>query len=125
MSLGAFLVDQSSRDMVVRLYPPKFPELIGHHVSHQFVRDANVDREIAPSPTTVSIIGYACNDGLEAFAVAVDGNTLRPDGKTYHLTWSLDRSKGYKPVDSNELVLKGRIQPISPPIPLRTVFAYL
>src|SRR3546814_9902597 len=43
-------------------------------------------------------------EGLQALIVSIDGSTDRPDGSTYHITWSLDRSRGRKAVQSNDVI---------------------
>ena len=51
---------------------------------------------------TVEVVGYIDDGkGVEGFLVAIDGSTNRPSGGKYHLTWSIDRSKGAKPVHTN------------------------
>jgi predicted N-formylglutamate amidohydrolase len=50
------------------------------------------------------VVGYAVERGLEAWVIAVRGNIIRPDGGTYHLTWSLDRELGKRPYHSNALI---------------------
>ena len=42
-----------------------------------------------------------------AMVVTIDGTTDRPDGSTFHITWSLDKSKGREARESND-VLKER-----------------
>ena len=72
------------------------------NITHLF----GVSKDTAlPEVGTVEIVGYA-DDGksIEALIVAIDGSTERPDGKTYHITWSLDREQGKKPVHSNNLI---------------------
>ena len=48
--------------------------------------------------------------------VALDGRTERPDGGTYHLTWSL--AKGREPRESNDALSAQPWQPLPSPIPL-------
>lgn len=122
MSLDAFVVDGGDRERLAQKFPPKFPDFIGHHITHRFGIRPN---DSYGEQMVVHLVGYACNDtGLEAFVVSVNGNTTRPDGKTYHLTWSLDRTKGFKPVDSGDLV-RGKWQSIDPPIPIITTYQHL
>ncbi|WP_434083261.1 hypothetical protein, partial [Escherichia coli] len=67
------------------------------------------------------IVGYANDsEGLEALVVEVDGTVDRTDGKIYHCTWSLDRSKGFKPADSNKLVSQRNWTAVNPPINIST-----
>jgi hypothetical protein len=100
----AYVLDEQSRAALAKQFPPKYPEFVGHHVTVQF----GVPRDTAAPPAAkIEVVGYAdSGDGLEALVVSVNGSTTRPDGKVYHITWSLDRSK-YKPVDSNALVMRG------------------
>lgn len=97
----AYVLDNASRLTLAEKFPPKYPNFIGHHVTVQF----GVPKDTPPPPpANLKVVGYAdSGDGLEALVVAVDGETERPDGKIYHITWSLDDTK-YKPVDSNNLL---------------------
>jgi len=63
----------------------------------------------------VKVIGHA-DDGisLEALVVSINGSTQRSDGGTYHITWSLDREQGRKPVHSNGLIKEQGYERISP-----------
>ena len=57
-----------------------------------------------PEDANLRVIGEAdSGDGLQALVVSVDGTIRRPDGGTYHITWSLEPDR-YKPVDSNTLI---------------------
>jgi hypothetical protein len=53
--------------------------------------------------------------------VAIDGNTDRPDGSTYHITWSLDRAKGRQPIESNDVIRERGWRPLSKPVPVHLV----
>lgn len=101
----AYLLDSKSRRMLAKRFPPKYPEFIGHHITLKFGVSGDVP---IPRPTDINIVGYADDgEGLEALVVEVDGKTNRVDGSIYHITWSLDRSKGRKPVHSKQLVQQG------------------
>ena len=106
-----FELDRKSRQMLLDQLPPKFSDVIAHHITYKF----GVGEEAIPAnPNSAEIVGYASDDSLEAYVVAINGKTARPDGKTLHITWSLDRSKGRKPVQSNNLIAGGwqKIKPI-------------
>lgn len=128
MSYEAFVLTSASRQRLATVYPPKYPEWIGHHVTHQF----GVQRLMSPQAELiygiprfdVEIVGYVEEDGLEAFVCTVDKGSRRPDGKTYHLTWSLDRSKGKKPIHSNDLIARKGNQPLQPFV-IVTTFDYI
>jgi hypothetical protein len=122
MSFDAFVVSAGDRHRLSTQYPPKFSSWVGHHITHVFGTRPSGDQY--GTEKVVHIVGYACDpNGLEAFVVSVDGSTTRPDGKTYHLTWSLDRDAGFRPVDSNTVVAN-HATPIQPPIPIHTVFRH-
>jgi hypothetical protein len=98
----AFEIDNASRSILATRFPPMFSDFIGHHVTYEF--GVSYDTPL-PSYNSMEVVGYALdNDGLEALVVAIDGSTDRLDGSTYHITWSLDRSAGFKPVDSNRVI---------------------
>ena len=57
------------------------------------------DREEADA----EIVGRADDGaGVEAMVVRLGGTTDRPDGSTYHITWSL--GPGRKPRESNDVL---------------------
>lgn len=102
MSYIAFELDKKSRRELKKKFPPKFSEFIGHHVTYKF--GVPTSTQMPPNPKG-KVIGYVCNDrGLEALVIEINGKKIRPDGKIYHITWSLDRSEGFKPVHSNALL---------------------
>jgi hypothetical protein len=109
----AYEVPPKVRQMLSKKFPPKFPEFIGHHITNVFgVRD---DGTVPIGKTAhVEVHGYVEEPGLEALVVSVNGKNQRPDGKQYHITWSLDRSAGKKPVHSNNLIQRGGVQPVEP-----------
>lgn len=98
----AFELSDDSRSSLAKIFPPKFPEFIGHHITHLY---GAMSDEPLPAADTFQVVGYTCDDtGLEALVIEVDGSHTRPDGKIYHCTWSLDREAGFKPVDSNKVL---------------------
>jgi hypothetical protein len=101
MPYSAYVLTDESRSRLLQAFPPKFPNVIAHHVTEYFGLPANSQ---PPKPATVRVFGYACDESLEALVVSVDGDTTRPDGKLYHITLSLDRLAGRRPVDSNTLL---------------------
>jgi hypothetical protein len=99
----AYTLTDVSRKKLAFLYPPKYPEFIGHHITETFGVPAGTEPPVAP--TLVEIVGYIDNgDGVEGFLVEINGSSNRPSGGKYHITWSIDRSKGYKPFHTNDHV---------------------
>lgn len=103
----AYVLTDSARAALLEKFPPKYPKVIAHHVTIQFGVPADTE---VPAPANVKVIGYAdSGDGLEALVCSVDGSPERPDGKRWHITWSLDPTK-YSPVDSNKLLAANKFK---------------
>lgn len=105
----ALVLTPESRIKLLQRFKPRFPDVIAHHVTYRFGVPESVKRPpgIGDGPTPIEVIGYACDDRIEAVLVRVNGTSKRPDGKLFHITLSLDRSKGAKPAMSNELLVGG------------------
>lgn len=110
MSYQQFVLTEESRAKLKAVFPPKFPDFIGHHVTYKLGKSGFEDS----FPAKFYVYGYSEEEGLEALVVGRhnfktldNSGTHRPDGKLFHVTWSLDRSIGKKPADSNALVARG------------------
>ncbi len=61
------------------------------------------ERDPLPREVEARIVGRADDgDSLECLVVAIDGTTDRPDGSTYHITWSL--GAGRRARESNDVL---------------------
>jgi len=109
----AYVLDDQSRNKLAKLFPPKYPEWVGHHTTVEFGVPKDPSLPFGDA-ADMQVVGYAEDDGIEALVVAINGETKRPDGKAYHLTWSLDRSKGRKPVDSNNVISQRGFTKVTP-----------
>ena len=71
-----------------------------------------------PEEDEAKVVGRA-DDGesLECLVVKVDGTTDRPDGSTYHITWSLGPNR--KARESNDVLRERGWSTIDRPIDLR------
>lgn len=100
-----YVISHIDRTRLAQQFPPKFPEFIGHHITYMMGWPMN---DPAPEFNDIKVVGYACDDtGIEALVVEMNGSIERPDGKIFHITWSLDREAGFKPVNSNDLLARG------------------
>ena len=106
-----YKLNDQSREKLVEIFPPTFPDVICHHITHIF--DTSDEKYLPKNPTKVLVVGYAISDNIECLVVSIDGRTNRPDSKLYHITHSIDRAAGAKPVMSND-VLKGGYMKIEP-----------
>ena len=96
---SVYELSQESREFLLALRPPSFPEIITHHITYQFP-----DSSVPPIPTSVEAIGFAKGEKIECWVIAIDGETTRPGGGIFHITASLNREAGAKPVHSNRLI---------------------
>jgi hypothetical protein len=114
-------LNEESRVEALWLIPAVYPDVIARHVTTQF--PATSDDPLPLPVATAEIVGIGDDgNGVQAVVVALDTNTARPDGSVFHITWSLDRSAGRKPMESNA-VLKAGFNPIGPfPITLTPKF---
>lgn len=112
MAYSGWELDEDSKTKLLKIFAPKFNDVIAHHITLKFPVKSNSDD---PPAVSASVVGYACDDSLECLVVEIDGTTERPDDKTYHITWSLDREEGRTPSQSNALLKDGweQVDPIS------------
>lgn len=108
-------ISERSKVKLANLFVQIHPDLIGHHVTYMFGNDAAL-----PNDAKIKVVGQCITDRIQCFVVDVDGTIVRPDGNVYHLTWSIDRSKGAKPVHSNQAIMERGFEHIMAPIELIT-----
>lgn len=98
-------LEKSCRAALLARHPPSYPRVVADHVT--FNRgDGARDVEFPDPATRAEIVGRADDGaGVEAFVVAIDGDTARFDGGTWHITWSL--SPGREARESNDVLAKG------------------
>ena len=93
---------REERDRLLERFPPKYDRTVADHVTLQ--AGASEDTPL-PREVQARIVGHADDgDSLQCLVVEIDGTTDRPDGSTYHITWSL--GPGRKAKESND-VLRG------------------
>jgi hypothetical protein len=95
-------LDPRDRRALLREFRPAYSDVIADHVTLEGA--APVKRD-PPEDVDAEIVG-AVDDGkgVQALIVEIDGTTHRPDGGTYHITWSIERKRGRKPVHSNDAI---------------------
>jgi hypothetical protein len=119
MPVTGWKLDREERKQLLARFPPEWPEVIADHITLDAEGDCG---DSLPNATHAEIVG-GINDGegLQAMVVAIDGITDRPDGSTYHITWSLDRQRGRKAVESNEVIAQRGWRPLDNPVPIQIV----
>jgi len=105
---------QTERDLLLGRFPPKYEKVDADHVT---LRPGATKDTPLPRKPEARVVGRA-DDGksLECLVVELDGTTDRPDGSTYHITWSL--GPGRRAVQSNDVLRDQGWQWLDAPIPL-------
>jgi hypothetical protein len=92
-------LDAGQRRALLDRWPPRYANVVAHHVT--LATDATA--RPLPPPVRAAIVGHADDgSGVEAMVVAIDGDTARPDGSTFHITWSL--ADGRRARESNDVL---------------------
>ena len=91
---------QDDRERLLGQFPPKYANVIADHVT---LRVGATRETPLPRKPNARVVGRADDgDSLECLVVELDGTTDRPDGSTYHITWSL--GPGRKARESNDVL---------------------
>lgn len=106
---------KDDRDLLLGQFPPKYENVVADHVT---LRVNAAPDEPLPARPAARIVGRA-DDGesLECLVVSLDGTTHRPDGSTFHITWSLGAGRRAK--ESNDVLRERGWDYIDKPIPVR------
>lgn len=112
-SVTGWKLSPDDRALALRRLPPRYENVIADHVTLKV--GASAGTPLPRQPATALIVGHA-DDGesLECMVVELDGTTDRPDGSTYHITWSLGR--GRKARESNDLLRDRKWDPLPSPM---------
>jgi hypothetical protein len=109
-----WLVDPTQRDALLARFPPRYGTVVAHHVTLKFGDQAAQP----PGEVAAEIVGEADDGtGVQALVVAIDGGAARPDGGTFHITWSL--APGREAKESNAVIADVGWAPLPAPVPLR------
>ena len=107
--ISVYILSEASRERLMAEFPPRFPTVVGHHVTVKFKAS---DSDPLPPTGKYEVVGRSIlqerrpnGSGIEALVVAINGNINREDGEVYHITWS--HGPGYAPKDSKALVKRG------------------
>ncbi|MBO1074755.1 hypothetical protein [Roseomonas marmotae] len=104
-----WLLDRQDRATLLRHFPPAYPRVVADHVTLQSGLPAGTP---LPVETDGCVVGIA-DDGarVQALVVEIGGTTDRPDGSTYHITWSLAGRR--KAVESNDVIRRHGWRPVA------------
>ncbi|MFH5923642.1 hypothetical protein [Roseomonas xinghualingensis] len=95
-----WLLPTEEREPLLGLMPPRYERVVAHHVT---LKSGVRKDHPRPQEKEGAVVGIADDGkGVQALVIEIGGTTDRPDGSTYHITWSL--GKGRKPVESNDVI---------------------
>ena len=108
-------LDREERVELLLQFPPVYPNVVADHVT--LAARVNGGAEL-PSEEHAEVVGRTEDgEGVEALVVRIGGTTGRPDGSTYHITWSL--SPGRRAKESNDVIAKFGWTPIELPLSIK------
>lgn len=112
MGYTGWLLPEHERARLLALFPVRYERPVAHHVTQEF---GVAEGHPLPTAALGEIVGMVDDDaGVQALIVAIDGATDRPDGSTFHITWSLGGER--QPADSNTVIAEYGWKPVEPAI---------
>ena len=113
-SVIGWKLDPEQRSALLERFEPRYDEPVADHVT----LEVDARSKPLPGPVDSAIIGRSDDcKGVQAMVVTIDGTTDRPDGSTYHITWSL--APGRKAKESNDVIREKGWSPVDPPVPVK------
>jgi len=113
-SVTGWKLPRDERSALLQQFPPRYAEVIADHVT---LRVGASVRTPLPRKPVARVVGRADDgDSLECLVVELDGTTDRPDGSTFHITWSL--GPGRQARESNDVLRDRGWRPLDAPIPI-------
>lgn len=107
-------LDRGEREALLARFPARYARAVADHVTLAF----EPTEPALPTETSGEIVGEADDGrGVQAMVVRIAGTTDRPDGSTYHITWSL--ADGRRAVESNDVIRKHGWRPLDTPVRVR------
>lgn len=94
----------SERLSLLELLPVQFDDIIADHITYS---SGNDFANLLPELRTAFIIGHSSDNlGVQAMIIKINESIFRPDGKIFHITWSLDLSSNRRPAESNHVIME-------------------
>ena len=109
-----WLLAEDDRERLLGKFRPTYERIVAHHVTLK----SDAASEPLPQEVRAQIVGRSDDEaGVEAMVVSIDGTTDRPDGSTYHITWSL--GDGRRARESNDVLRECGWEELDQPIPIK------
>ena len=108
-------LDRDQRKELLQQFPARYRNIVADHVT---LKAKAAEGAPLPGEVVGEIIGRADDgQGVEAMVVSIDGGTERPDGGTWHITWSL--GEGRKARESNDVIAARSWEAFDLPMPVQ------
>jgi hypothetical protein len=105
---------RADRRALLARFPARYAAAVADHVTFKF----GDRRAQLPTARSGEIVGEADDgEGVQAMVLRIEGATDRPDGSTWHITWSL--APGRQARESNQVIREKGWRPFPEPIPVR------
>lgn len=105
-----WLLAKVDREQLLDRFPPVYNNVVADHVTFSAPKGITM-----PGIGSARVVGIADDGrGVQALVVEINGTTDRPDGSTYHMTWSLDSASGRTAQESNDVIREQRWTPTEP-----------
>jgi len=109
-----WLLDEDCRERLLDRFTPSYEKTVAHHVTLSTGATAQTP---LPPDVRATVVGHVDDQkGVQALVVTIDGSTDRPDGSTYHITWSLGPTRRAR--ESNDVLRELGWEAIEQPIPI-------
>ena len=110
-------LDAQDRERLLERFKPVFPDVVADHVTLRTGTNAGTP---LPREKGGEVVGEIDDGaGVQALVVMIGGTTDRSDSSTYHITWSLDRARGRRPVESNDVIAQLGWRSLPEPVLIR------
>lgn len=107
-------LDRKQRAQLLEQFPARYGKVVADHVT---LAAKVASGTPLPDEVNAKAVGHIDDgQGVEALVVSISGTTDRPDGSTYHITWSL--GPGRRAKESNNVLAAQPWQPLKEPIGL-------
>jgi hypothetical protein len=94
-------LSREERELLLQRFPPLYENAVAEHVTLR--TGATPSTPLPRQLESARIVGRADDGrGLECLVVEIDGKTDRPDGSSYHITWSLGPTRRAR--ESNDVL---------------------
>lgn len=103
--IKTLVVSDDLKQRLFASYPPAHDKHFGDHVTLVF---GISDHDVADDEpdADVVVVDRFVSDVADVFTVTVNGSSTRPDGKPYHLTWSMASASGKGPRHSVDAIVQ-------------------